>query len=504
MELEIRKHPSQGLPSERQPLGLSNHNDPRATTQAPPIGPPMERSAAFLGRGISPYGLDGLQMPFYCKMKTLALLSLRPKSSRIGPSELSMQFRDCRDELHLSAWLIGNPGMDLGESSEKQLVRQAMEGNEESFSTLRSVYNSTVFHCLRQYARNDDSLTDLVNKTWVEVQSRLQAYERSQMSFADFVENRTRFVCLKFQASSNERLSTRRLIDDLRAGPSPFETDEELEELVCVLGAKEGDPEAFNRLWARHQDQLYGFIRWQIRGEGADEIARDILSNLCLFLRQRITIYDPVRARFRTFAKFYADSLRKRYFKPNREIAVDWIQDADGETSPFVGAESAGLHKSVEDQLIDYEAARALLQVTFNLTSPPHQLVIFGFNKLLEWKPVEIVKSLSDQLLGDLEPRLEDDFISGVTYEQEFIRECFAKLRHNMGRKFKEVVRHPKALNAYKNILDQEIGTLKLSSFYTKNTNREDNVVKWAGNVWKTVRVRMLEWELGKKGTSAL
>lgn len=51
-----------------------------------------------------------------------------------------------------------------------------------------------------------------------------------------------------------------------------------------------------------------------------------------------------------------------------------------------------------------------LLRIIFQCCAKPHQLIAFGFNKLLEWTPQEIVRELSNDLLKELALRLKKDY----------------------------------------------------------------------------------------------
>ena len=149
--------------------------------------------------------------------------------------------------------------------------------------------------------------------------------------------------------------------------------------------------------------------------------------------------------------------------------------------------------RSAEEDLIQYEQARRLLRVSFSLSSPPHQLVIFGFNRLLGWKPRDIVREFSANLLSELEVKLENEFIEVNPYDEEFVRNCFSRLRQCMGIVFGSLVSHPKARQVHVDLLDKKAGSIPLRDFYVPQHDREDDVAKWSNNIWKSVRMRMLE-----------
>lgn len=265
------------------------------------------------------------------------------------------------------------------------------------------------------------------------------------------------------------------------------------DETALIRQANAGDSDAFNRLWSDHQMALFGFIRWQVRCPDADRIAREILADSYLFLRSHISDYDPNRSRFRTFARLHADSLRKKRLRRGREIPVSWVSDPDQDDPSTRLPEPRDPRCSAEDELIQYEEATRLLRVSFSLSSPPHQLVVFGFNRLLGWKPRDIVKHLAPLRLSELEVRLENDFVEVSPYDEDFVRSCFSGLRQCMEVALGSLVSHPKARQAYSSLLERVTGSIVLCDFYDAEHDPEDSVCKWSNNVWKSLRIRMLE-----------
>ncbi len=385
--------------------------------------------------------------------------------------------------------------MEFKPDGEAALVRLAAAGDAEAFRELQTRYSETVQNCLQSEPCPADNLPGLTDKTWMEINGKISAFDPSRAAFSAFVDNRSRFVKLKHYAAPELRNSSAAeiLIRALRDQPSPLRSDKELEELLLVIQAQAGDSESFNQLWSDHQEALFGFIRWQIRCADADRIAREILSDAFVFLRSHISDYDPNRSRFRTFAKLHVDSLRKKRFRRGREMPVSWVSDPDQEDPVTRLPEPPDPSRSIEHELIQYEQAKHLLRVSFGLSCPPHQLVTFGFNRLLEWKPRNIVKELSGHPLADIEVRLENGFIGKSPYDEEFVRDCFTGLRQGMEALFGSLVTHPKAQRAHPNLLHRKTGTILLRDFYPDNHDREDAVTKWSNNVWKSLRIRMLD-----------
>jgi hypothetical protein len=210
--------------------------------------------------------------------------------------------------------------------------------------------------------------------------------------------------------------------------------------------------------------------------------------------------YNPSRSRFRTYAKSYAENQVKQFYTRKRKIREGELFGSDltpaGDAEKDTATWEASIpdpRSSVEATLISVEQANRLLQTTFNSTSPPHQVLIFGFDRLLKWPPRRIVAELSDLTLRTLETQLEEDLVDIIGLGPTIIRDCLRKLRDDMHATFGVLVSHPKTREAHQTLLGRVTGDIVLRELYTKEDDPEDNVAKWANNAWRNIRVRMLE-----------
>jgi hypothetical protein len=134
------------------------------------------------------------------------------------------------------------------------------------------------------------------------------------------------------------------------------------------------------------------------------------------------------------------------------------------------------------------EAYGELLRLTFNGTSPPHQLLTFGFVKLLGWKPRAVVASFSSVILCELEERLETAYSNRTQLKEDVVAACFAQLQKQMRETFGEVVKEPIIRKTYPHLLAYVVGTTTLQQYFTEpdEEGQADNIVKW----WAAVRRR--------------
>jgi predicted nucleic acid-binding protein len=88
------------------------------------------------------------------------------------------------------------------------------------------------------------------------------------------------------------------------------------------------------------------------------------------------------------------------------------------------------------------EQYSSLLRITFKTPSPPHQLLVFEFCKLLDWKPQRLVRELSDLQLAELEDRFERAYLKEIPEEQSLVSEAMHDLRVAKGHTFADAVAH--------------------------------------------------------------
>jgi DNA-directed RNA polymerase specialized sigma24 family protein len=290
-----------------------------------------------------------------------------------------------------------------------------------------------------------------------------------------------------------------------------MESVEEMAESLVLERARQRDEPAFQELHRRYERKVYGRLRVRVEN---DMDADDLAQRTWLEVWRRMSDYDPARE-FIAFVFFWAGILLKRYYteqqSPQARILLfsQLSRTQDVEEEGEIETELARLSaKSLMDtygalgeDVQDSESTTPptdvyleLLRLTFNGTSPPHQLVTFGFVKLLGWKPRTVVASLSSVALHELEERLEVAYINRTQLRENVAAACFDQLRRQMQETFEEVVKEPITRKTYPHLLTCVVGTTTLQQYFTKpdEEGRADNVVKWRAavhrRVWKEVQ----------------
>jgi hypothetical protein len=115
----------------------------------------------------------------------------------------------------------------------------------------------------------------------------------------------------------------------------------------------------------------------------------------------------------------------------------------------------------------------------------PHQQIAFGYIKLLEWKPQEIVKKLSEKSLRELAKDLEDEYIEILKYaDKEKVHKCFKPLHERIEKRLKEVIpaRDRRTMTISPTTI---IGDTKLSDYW--GDRPENNLSDWCYRVRQRV-----------------
>lgn len=301
-------------------------------------------------------------------------------------------------------------------------------------------------------------------------------------------------------------------------------------EISLIRQAQGGDREAFDGLRAAYQKQIYGFIR--ARADN-DEDAEDIAQEMWVRLWQRMPTYDRARACFQAFVKYWAGIRLLRYYdaKGNRRRAEILFSELAGRFTELEREEelteviqrltAQAVQPAVSE--VPSEAYEELLRVTFGGSSPPHQLISFGFGKLVsKWGPEpvstnastdsvperphtgrapakRIAAELSEIPLRELEARLEEAYLEESGLPEHVVCSCSQRLRESMDCRFEEVVKDANTLKTYPHLAGRIVGDTTLRDHYTGAEHPEANIVQW----WYAVQRRVLS-EVRRQGEGPL
>ena len=123
------------------------------------------------------------------------------------------------------------------------------------------------------------------------------------------------------------------------------------------------------------------------------------------------------------------------------------------------------------------ESYRNLLVRTFGSHAPPHQLLAFGFCKLLEVTPRRFVDAFSEVTLDDLAERFEAEYRSEVPTQAAEIESALSGLRFDLRYPLSAVLRESATYATYRHLLDRKAGETRPSDYYQEAP--EQSVSHW-------------------------
>jgi DNA-directed RNA polymerase specialized sigma24 family protein len=265
------------------------------------------------------------------------------------------------------------------------------------------------------------------------------------------------------------------------------------EERVLVLQAVGGDEGAWQRLVSNYRGEVFGAIRVRVPHEYADDILQETWIRVWKYLAD----YNPERAPLVAFLKQHAfwatiDFLRRRRSGTWFETLVCEFRDRHGNSEggdPFDWISSLAESPTVPDvEAEDFEEVyNELFRITFALPNPPHELLCFGFCKILEWEPRRIAANLGREALEAIEGTLEKGCIEDSDLDAELICACFAPLRERLSRPLGSLISDQRTRQRYRQLLERMVGRTALHEYFSSAPT--DDISHW----WYSVRRRFLE-----------
>jgi RNA polymerase sigma factor (sigma-70 family) len=263
-------------------------------------------------------------------------------------------------------------------------------------------------------------------------------------------------------------------------------------EVMLVEEAQRKLPSAVEQLHRMYGGELLGYLRARCP---RTEDAQDIAQETWIEVLRRIDQFNPARGNFSAFVKYWAGiaALRWQREKKNAfeqtllfsELASRCPEALKEEGIEAIASSVRAAKPDPEEMFASYERYSSFLRITFKTPSPPHQLLAFGFCKLLDWKPQRLVRELSDLLLVHLEDLFERAYLNEVPEERSLVNEAMRDLRAAMGRTLASAVTDPTTLSTYKELASQPIGGTRLRDYYRGDA--EQNVSHWVYAVRRRV-----------------
>ena len=245
--------------------------------------------------------------------------------------------------------------------------------------------------------------------------------------------------------------------------------DEAIEQPVLL--AKEGNAEGWERLHSMYSPRLRGFLRARAsRSEDTEEILQAAWS----LITDKILTFDPARSSFLGWAKIWARYAAMRYYEKRSRPSFDALHQELVSLGPdaeniinlraLALSPEEALLRDEEEDLRRHEVER-VFRAVFEGSSPPHQLIAFGYVSLLGWAPRKFVLECSGASLHSLVRDL-DYLLSQQIDENMRNRLSLSTLERKMVLSVREVMSSPRSQAIYSDLLDRQVGRTSMQDYY--------------------------------------
>lgn len=252
--------------------------------------------------------------------------------------------------------------------------------------------------------------------------------------------------------------------------------------------------QAFSELYESYRKRLLAFVRTRAHSESeAEDIAQAVWARIWT----NPPSYDPNKGPFWPFlAKaalgqsidHYRSASRRADIKRSSDLlhrlaqyhGLDLGLEDERESAPEV----ADVTSSPADRAIHLEQAYSLLKRAFAVSGMPHQLISFGFLKLVEWTPRELVSEQSDTPLQELLEELVLAIAQASELSDDQVQSVFLDIRSAMTHLVRDMAPGPHE-HFPSHLLERVIGGTVLRQYFVGDPER--CVTSWAYNVTRRI-----------------
>lgn len=247
-------------------------------------------------------------------------------------------------------------------------------------------------------------------------------------------------------------------------------------------------PPDLSQLVETHHRRLRGWFRARV---GARADAEDLAQRTWIEVLKRAHTFDPSRGTFWAFTLIWADFIRRRYWH-------------EGSRAPLASGDASDLEKlrSAPTEPADDAVAASslpvfneLLRRTLGCRRLTHEILAFGFVKLLGWPPKRFVAELSSASLSELVAHLEREYVREVPDRD--VRSAFAELARGLTQRLGDSRVDPRVLAPYDSLRQRTIGELALAELYLTHSSPEECVTRWWAAVGRVVTASIADADDG-------
>lgn len=254
-----------------------------------------------------------------------------------------------------------------------------------------------------------------------------------------------------------------------------------IDEQALIASALQGDQSAWTSLVESLSPVLKGVIRGYL---GLNDIEEG-LQNAWIRVWNSLGKYDPAVAPFVAFCRWHAknaaiDLLRRSRYRKHEFAAEDLVArpGGEGDQNPLDWlAPGRPSEEEQEREFFDEVVTPPMresiyfqfLRLAFSMPVPPHELICYGFNKILGWKPRRIVTDMGSERIEAVEGKLEMELEQESELSAAMIEECFSGLRERLTSRLGELVSDRRTRNRYDSLLERVVGGTALQEYFSND-----------------------------------
>lgn len=290
-------------------------------------------------------------------------------------------------------------------------------------------------------------------------------------------------------------------VNHLKSIPAwPSANPDVSEDLIGRLHQR--DPAALDEMYRRYQRVLRGYLRGRCTSLSD---AEDLLQTTWILILENLDRFDPSKGNFAAFAKYWASITCKRHYDPRNvwlhatvlfsqltrepdSESFDQREDLAERASKLRGSEQVELRKSLAN----------IIRIVFEESNPPHQVLAFGFCRLLGWTPKRFVDELYFQTLREVAERLFADLRQELPEGNVPLSGLQARFMNRLDGTLLEEVLDPATRNRYPALHLQELARTRISEYCTEPDTSVRNVSHWVYSVTRRLTGKRFAKELGR------
>jgi DNA-directed RNA polymerase specialized sigma24 family protein len=253
--------------------------------------------------------------------------------------------------------------------------------------------------------------------------------------------------------------------------------------------------DALAECYSLHAEKLRRFLmRISRSADLTEDLAQDVWVKVAEIQRgentraQNITEFESPAAQWsylsRMAVNHYRDWLRRQRTISIEDLVQRLFSDLAEHESGAEGVDRlAGTRTNYERLRRLAESMEAILDAFANDSSPPHQTIVFGFNRPLQWEPNKIVQLQSHKTLRALGSQLCDDLAEAFFQTEE--------RSHTLCRGLEKRLQRPVA---WEHVRTSQAATTELAIYFKKKDlrGRAKEVTQWSLSVQRRIVKQLL------------